>query len=29
MSVREATAADVPDILGLVRDLAAYERELD
>ena len=29
MSVREATAADVPDILGLVRDLADYERELD
>ena len=29
MSVREATAADIPDILRLVRDLAEYERELD
>ena len=29
MSIREATVADVPDILRLVRDLAEYERELD
>jgi GNAT superfamily N-acetyltransferase len=29
MSVREATPADVPRILQLVRDLAEYEREAD
>ena len=29
MSIREATPADVPDLLRLVRDLAEYERELD
>jgi GNAT superfamily N-acetyltransferase len=29
VSVREATPADVPDILRLVRDLAEYERLLD
>jgi GNAT superfamily N-acetyltransferase len=27
--IREATAQDVPDILSLVRELAAYEREPD
>ena len=29
MTVRPATPADVPTILGFVRDLAAYEREPD
>lgn len=29
MSIRTATRADVPAILALVRDLAAYEREPD
>ena len=28
-SIREATAADVPAILGLIRELAEYERLLD
>ncbi|GGF46753.1 putative acetyltransferase [Marmoricola endophyticus] len=29
MTVRRATTADVPRIVALVRDLAAYEKELD
>lgn len=29
MSIRTATAADLPDIVALVRELAAYEREPD
>ena len=29
MSIREATAADIPDLLRLVHDLAAYEKQPD
>src|SRR5215471_20251153 len=29
LSIREATARDVPTILALVKELAAYEREPD
>ena len=29
MSIRDATAADIPDLLRLVHDLAAYEKQPD
>ena len=28
-TIRDATVADVPEILGLIRELAEYERLLD